>query len=77
MLPRAVLRGRDQVLVVEDEQLFYRRVEVLKTNNETAIINSGLAPGDRVCVSPLAVVVNGMRVRVMDALQTIEEGDIG
>lgn len=77
VLPRAVLRGRDQVLVVEDEQLFYRRVEVLKTNNETAIITSGLEPGDRVCVSPLAVVVNGMRVRVMDALQTIEEGDIG
>jgi RND family efflux transporter MFP subunit len=63
VLPRAALRGTNRVLVVSDERLYFRDVVVLRTDTERVIITSGLKPGERVCISPLDVVVEGMRVR--------------
>jgi RND family efflux transporter MFP subunit len=63
VLPRAALRGTNSVLVVSDERLYFRDVVVLRTDTERVIITSGLKPGERVCISPLDVVVEGMRVR--------------
>ena len=63
ILPRAALRGTDQVLVVEDERLRYRDVTVLRADSEHIVITSGLQAGERVCISPLDTVVDGMRVR--------------
>ncbi len=71
-LPRIALRrgdGGDQVLVVDGEaRLRFRAVEVLRLEGERVLIAGGLAAGEQVCVSPLDVVVDGMRVR------TVEEG---
>jgi len=77
-LPRAALRrdesrpgepSRDRdghfVLVVTDEsRLEFRPVEVLRSERERVVIGSGLASGERVCVSPLRAPVDGMAVRV-------------
>lgn len=66
-LPRAALRGETQLLVVDDEErLRYRDVEVVRAIGETVVIGEGLADGERVCVSPLDVVVDGMRVRTVE-----------
>jgi RND family efflux transporter MFP subunit len=68
VLPRSALRGADRVLVVDDdEQLWWRAVEVLRTEGERVYVGAGsggLAAGERVCLSPLATVVDGMHVRV-------------
>jgi RND family efflux transporter MFP subunit len=63
VLPRAALRGTDHVLVIDDERLYFRKVEVFRADNEKIVITSGLKSGERVCISPLDTVVDGMRVR--------------
>jgi hypothetical protein len=38
---------------------------VLRRERERVVIAAGLAPGDRVSISPLPYVVDGMRVRAV------------
>ena len=67
VVPRASLRGRDRLVVVDSEGfLRFREVEVLRMKNESAILKSGLQPGDRICLSPLDAPVDGMKVRVTE-----------
>jgi len=66
VLPRSALRGADRVLVVDaEERLRFRQVDVLRTSRDHTLIQAGLEAGERVCVSPLEVAVDGMRVRAM------------
>ena len=65
-IPRAALRGKNQLLVVRDDRLYFREVEILRTDAHSAIVQSGLADGERICLSPLDAVVDGMRVRIAD-----------
>ena len=67
-VPRAALRTGDQVLVVEEgERLRFRSVEILRADGDQVLVRSGLAAGDRICISPLETAVNGMAVRVKDS----------
>lgn len=67
VLPRAAMRGDDQVLVVDkEERLRFRPVEVVRADRDRVIIGGGLADGERVAVSPLEAAVDGMRVRVAE-----------
>ena len=62
-LPRAALRSNDQVLVIdEDDRIRFRTVNILRVDSEEVIIDGGLVPGERVNVSPIQTVVDGMRV---------------
>ena len=64
VLPRSAVRGDDIVLVVTpDDRLQFRAVEVIRRTRETVVVTSGLTEGERVCLSPLAAVTEGMRVR--------------
>ena len=64
VLPRSALRGRSQVLVVTPEdRLEFRDVDLLRTTREEIYVRGGLKAGERVCLSPLEAVTNGMRVR--------------
>jgi len=66
-IPRAALREGHRVLVLDDEsRLYFRDVEVLRQTRDEAFVAGGLADGDRVCVSALAAVTDGMQVRVPD-----------
>lgn len=70
VLPRSALRRergeqRPHLLVVDDDsRLEIRDVEILRTEQERVIVGRGLRDGERVCVSPLRIVTEGMRVRV-------------
>jgi len=67
VIPRSALRGDDSVLVIDDEnKLHFRTVAVLRKDSETVIVNSGLEQGERICISPLEAVVEGMKVRVLN-----------
>ncbi len=67
ILPRRALRNTDELWVVgPDDRLEVRRVEVLRAGRETVVVGSGVKEGERVCVSSLDAVVNGMRVRVSE-----------
>ena len=65
-VPRRALHARDLVLVVAGEsELHFRTVEVVWSDARSAVLASGLDPGERVVVSPLALPIDGMRVRVV------------
>jgi RND family efflux transporter MFP subunit len=69
VVPRAALQSTestgDVVHVVDDEgRLHVRPVEVLRTEREEVVIGAGLAAGERVSISRLPAVVDGMAVRV-------------
>ncbi|MFH2052972.1 MAG: efflux RND transporter periplasmic adaptor subunit [bacterium] len=68
VIPRAALRPGDQVWVVSPEQtLSIRTVEVARAGVHTAVVTSGLAPGDVVCTSNLQIVTEGLPVRMAGA----------
>ena len=66
VVPQSALRGKNRVLVVAGSRLHYRPVDILFANAENVVVRGGLESGEQVCVSPLNVVVDGMRVRTMD-----------
>jgi len=64
-LPRIALRGDSRVYVVDAEnRLQFRDVVVLREVEDQIYIKGGLRAGERVCISPLEIVVEGMRVRM-------------
>ncbi len=63
VLPRGAMRNDDRVLILDDQdRLQYRDVELLRVYRNKVYIVSGLNAGERVCISPLQTVVEGMRV---------------
>jgi RND family efflux transporter MFP subunit len=64
VLPRIALHEGDRVHVVDEtDALRLREVDVLRRETERVLIRAGLDSGERVSVSPLAVAMEGMRVR--------------
>ena len=72
VIPRAALRGKDQVMVVDaDERLRYRQVEVLRLDRNEVLIQSGIRNGERVCISAIETAMDGMLVRVRDDMPAV------
>ena len=66
-LPREAVRGNSRVLVVDTEnRMWYRDVDIMRLENDRVLIQGGLADGERICMSPIQAVVDGMRVNVVD-----------
>lgn len=70
VLPRTALQSTvedgDHLHVVDAEgRLHVRDVEVLRSERDRVLIGAGLQPGERVSLSALPAVVDGMRVRVV------------
>ena len=65
VIPRAALRGKNRVLVVTGNRLYYRTIDILRADAENVVVRSGLKSGEQLCVSPLDTVVDGMRVRTV------------
>jgi RND family efflux transporter MFP subunit len=66
-LPRAALRNQNQVLIVDaDSRLRYRSVDVMRFEQDSVVISSGLETGEVVNVSPIQTVIDGMRVKPFD-----------
>lgn len=62
-LPRSALREGNRVLVVDEEnQMYYRDVVPLRFYRDRVMIAEGLRAGERVCISPIQTVVEGMTV---------------
>ena len=64
ILPRSALREGNVVWVVDpDGRLRYRKVEVARIEGDQVQVSSGLRNGDRVVISHLKTVTDGMAVR--------------
>jgi RND family efflux transporter MFP subunit len=67
VIPRSAMRDGDRVLVVDPEdRLRFRKVEILRRSGEEVIIGGGLEAGERICLSSLPAVTEGMQVRTVD-----------
>jgi RND family efflux transporter MFP subunit len=67
VLPSGAVRDEDRVYLVDaEDRLVVRPVEVVRRDRERAVIGSGLEDGDRVVVSPLRAVSEGMRLRTVE-----------
>jgi RND family efflux transporter MFP subunit len=63
-VPRSALRNNSQILVVDSTNRIRRRdAEIIRIDHEDILIRLPLAPGERICTSPIQVVVEGMRVQ--------------
>lgn len=76
VIPRSALRGKGRVLVVTDNRLYYRAVEVLRSDAETVVITKGLILGEQLCLSQLDTVVDGMRVRTQTDTDLALNGEL-
>jgi RND family efflux transporter MFP subunit len=66
-LPRFALRGSNTLYVLtEEDTLETRTVEIIKSDAQQVIIRSGLNPGDRVAISPIAYYIEGMPVEIIE-----------
>jgi len=63
-IPRASVRGSDEVWVVRDGRLHRERVEVLRSNRETLVVRGAFEVGDRLLLTRLATPVEGMEVKI-------------
>ena len=66
-IPRTALRPDNSVMVIDDsDKLHFRDVSVFKLSENDVLISEGLASGERISISPLQFVVEGMPVTVID-----------
>jgi RND family efflux transporter MFP subunit len=66
VIPRAGLHQGDIVWIVgEDSRLQFRQVEVGRIQGDEVIITGGLEDGERLVITPLKAVTDGMTVRVV------------
>ena len=62
-LPRSVIRDDNQLLIVDaDNRLRFREVSILRLEHDEVLIDSGLADGELVSLSPMQIAVEGMHV---------------
>lgn len=65
VVPRAALRGNDQVFVArDDDTLEIRQVAVASSDRNRAILIGGVAPGERVITSPVRGAADGIEIAV-------------
>jgi multidrug efflux pump subunit AcrA (membrane-fusion protein) len=63
VLPRSSLRNGNRVLVIDEQnRLQYREVELLRLYRDEVLIKTGLQADERVCLSAIQTVVEGMPV---------------
>ncbi|MFO8111544.1 MAG: efflux RND transporter periplasmic adaptor subunit [Desulfosalsimonadaceae bacterium] len=68
VIPRAALREADTVWVVDEaDRLSFRKVTLAWKDSRGMVIRQGLDNGERVVISTLASVTDGMQVRPVDA----------
>lgn len=66
-VPRYALRGSDQLLFVDEENILrIRNVQVVRADAEYAYLGQGVRSGERVIITTLESPINGMVVRTMD-----------
>ncbi len=67
-LPRSAIRDNNQVLIVDQQnRLRFRSVQLLRIQRDEVLISQGLEKGERVCISPLQIVIDGMSVNPIAA----------
>ena len=63
-IPRAVIRGSDQVVFVDEEdRIHVRTVDIARADADFVYVRGGASPGERIVLTTLESPINGMAVR--------------
>lgn len=73
--PSALSSGGTLYVVDAEDRLRFRQVEVLRATEDRIVVGKGLEPGERVVVSRLDTVTDGMRVRTAAETETAGAGE--
>lgn len=66
ILPDSAFRDLTTVLLVDEQNSLHpQKVEVLHRTNQKVWVGKGLKNGDRVCITPIEIISEGMTVRVV------------
>jgi len=66
-IDRSALRGKSDVWVIgDDNKLYIRSVTILRQEEGRIIVNSGISEGEKICLSPLDAMIDGMDVRIQE-----------
>lgn len=66
VLPRAAVRGRDEVWVAQEGRLAKREVSILRTTAEELVVRGEFEAGDQLVLTRLAAPMAGMKVEIRD-----------
>lgn len=76
IVPRAALRGSDQVYIANsDDTLSIKTVTVKSSDRNRVVISSGLSQGESVITSPVRGVATGMKIARVDKMPIAETGE--
>ncbi|NIA16861.1 MAG: efflux RND transporter periplasmic adaptor subunit [Planctomycetes bacterium] len=64
LVPRDAIRGRDKVWVFDNGKLHIGTLKILRSDRDYAYTVDSLRDGDRIIISPLNAVTEGMSVRI-------------
>jgi len=68
IIPRAALRPDSTVLVVDNENhLRFRKIDIFRMGRSDVIVIGGLQSGEKICISSLDAVSDGMKVRIFSS----------
>ncbi|NOG45992.1 MAG: efflux RND transporter periplasmic adaptor subunit [Calditrichaeota bacterium] len=64
-IDRSALRGKSNIWVIDnDNKLYIRPVTILRQEEGRIIVNGGIDDGEKICLSPLDAMIDGMDVRI-------------
>jgi NAD(P)H-flavin reductase len=65
VVPDSAFRSQDTILVVDSENgLRTRKVKTLHHQGKEVWVTQGLESGERVCITPVEIITEGMKVRI-------------
>jgi len=65
IVPISAFREQDIILVLDQENsLTFRKVETVKKDGLEAWVSKGIKEGEKICITPLDIIAEGMKVKV-------------
>jgi RND family efflux transporter MFP subunit len=76
-IPRTVIRGADQVLVVNAEnKIEIRTVNIVRSDDTYAYVSDGVSAGERISTTVIEAPSNGMSVRTAGSISAVSVGGV-
>jgi len=74
LVPESAFRTQETVLVVDNEnRLHTREVSVIHRTDKEAWVTSGLTDGEKVCITPIEIISEGMQVKLVNPVEDSNE----
>lgn len=62
IIPRMALINNKVLVVDSDNRLRYREIDIIRIDKESVLVGSGLQQDELICVTPPAIIIDGMQI---------------